>query len=89
MVPTGKETIFGRNAQKDLSQEEIVEEEVAVTSYGVTSLNTLKVPEKVKEDKKMPSFTLMPGFAKGVIVGGADVPTLTTSTTDPKPIWLS
>lgn len=84
-----KENMFSKNIQKESVVEETVEEEVAVSSYGVTSLSTLKTPEKVIEDKKMPSFTLMPGFAKGVIVGGADVPTLTSSTTEPKPIWIS
>lgn len=84
-----KDTIFTKNSVKEMPHEEIIEEEVAVSSYGVNSLSSIKAPEKPTEENKMPSFTLMPGFAKGVIVGGADVPTMTTSTTDPKPIWIS
>lgn len=88
-IPSNKETIFAKNNNDSLLEEEVIEEEVSISTYGVNSLNTIKAPEKAPEETKMPSFTLMPGFAKGVIVGGADVPTMTASTTEPKPIWIS
>lgn len=64
------------------------EEEPDVQVYSISTLSNFNSSEK-KEEDTMPKFTIMPGFLKGVIVAGADVPTLEQSASDPKPIWLS
>ena len=64
------------------------EEEPDSQTYSINTLDNFKEKDKNKEDT-MPKFTIMPGFLKGVIVAGADVPTLEQSPTEPKPIWLS
>ena len=64
--------------------EEEIEEEV----YKVSTLSNFTKKEE-ESDNTMPELTIMPGFLKGVIVAGADVPTLEQSSTEPKPIWLS
>ncbi len=67
---------------------EIIEESIESTKFEVSTLE--KYTKKIKEKKKkLPSFTLMPGFVKAIIVAGADVPTMAGKASEPKPIWLS
>jgi len=66
---------------------ETIEEDIVDEEFKVSTLDQYK--QEAAPVKTLPSFTLMPGFAQGVIVAGADVPTLKGKTTDAKPIWIS
>lgn len=69
-------------------EEYVVQEEVI--QEGSFSVSTLDDQNESTTDKDtLPSFTLMPGFAKGVIVAGANVPTMQANATDAKPVWIS
>lgn len=77
-----------RKIDLEVVEEEIYEEEdLEVASYDVSTLKNYEEVEEKKEE--IPSFTIMPGFMKAVIVGGADVPTLEQAASQPKPIWLT
>ena len=81
------------NAQNELVGENLEEskyseEDPDVQTYSISTLDKFNDKNDKKEDS-MPKFTIMPGFLKGVIVAGADVPTLEQSAGEPKPIWLS
>ncbi|AXH16415.1 hypothetical protein CP985_03460 [Malaciobacter mytili LMG 24559] len=86
VVNNGKE-IEKKEILKEVEIE--VEEEIAVADYGIETLTKIEENKPKEEKKTLPSFFLMPGFAKGVIVAGADVPTLMQAATETKPIWIS
>lgn len=67
---------------------EEVEEIYTPEAFAVSTLESIENKNKKKE-KETPSFYMMPGFAKAVIVAGADVPTMETGTTSPKKVWMS
>lgn len=66
---------------------ETVEETIETKDFKISTLEQFEAEDEKKP--KVPTFTLMPGFAKGVIVAGADVPTMEAATTEPKPIFIS
>lgn len=69
---------------------ETVEEDYDEEKFQVSTLVEIKKNDDLEEKEEvLPSFSMMPGFAKAIIVGGADVPTMSAAIKNPKRIWMS
>ncbi|WP_457749115.1 TraB/VirB10 family protein [Sulfurimonas sp.] len=79
------------NSYPSKTKQEITEiAEEAIVSPVSINISTLNMDDnKTDVSKKDLIFTIMPGFTKGTIVTGADVPTLAAGKNNPKPIWIS
>ena len=66
------------------------ETEVADVSEDNINYTTIDVNQSDKANKKnkLPTFTLMPGFVKGVLVNGGEVPAMLNGTSEPTPIFI-
>ena len=95
VAPTSNNKVAKEDKREFVKEEEIieyeeVEEDYEVETYAFSTLDEInEALDEQNKEKELPSFFLMPGFAKAVIVAGADAPTMSTGTTDPKRVWLS
>jgi len=94
-----KKSIAGKNntiqnntyATKQVQKEPEVKYEVETAEVTQDSMNYTTIDiqknKKIKKDK-LPTFTLMPGFVKGVLVNGGEVPAMLNGTSEPSPIFI-
>lgn len=76
--------------EKVVVKREMVEVEELIGEPDKIEISTLEednVIEEVKEE--LPTFTLMPGFSKAILVTGADIPTLSKGEDVARALWLS
>lgn len=63
----------------------VKEYEIKISTSSFSSLNSQK---NKKQEDKLPSFTLMPGFARGVLVNGGQIPAILNGKKEPVPIFI-
>ena len=66
-----------------------IEVEESIGEAVVLDFSTLPVDDNSSLKDKIPTFTLMPGFSKGMLVTGADVPTLSQGADVSRVVWIS
>jgi conjugal transfer pilus assembly protein TraB len=83
-VRKAKEKTFF-SSEVNFSQEYFEESEVAVKESKYSSL---RQESKEAKKRKLPTFTLMPGFVKGVLVSGGKVGAFFNGNSEPSPIFI-
>lgn len=59
------------------------------SDFKISTLSQYETEKPTDEEITLPEFTLMPGFAKGITITGADAPTLKAKADESEPIWIS
>lgn len=78
-----------KNPPKKIPTVREIEVEEAIDNIVTLDFSTLPLDDNSTTKDKIPSFTLMPGFSKGMLVTGADVPTLAQGTDVSRVVWIS
>ena len=93
---TGKKTVAknkknqSEEKEKQIIKEEQYETQVADVSEDTINYTTVDLNQSKNQKKKnkLPTFTLMPGFVKGILVNGGEVPAMLNGTSEPTPIFI-
>ncbi len=72
------------------SKKQIIQYETETASVEQNTINysTINVKKKQKKKSNLPTFTLMPGFVKGVLINGGEVPAMLNGNSEPTPIFI-
>lgn len=64
------------------------ETESASVEQNTINYSTINLKKKQKKKSNLPTFTLMPGFVKGVLINGGEVPAMLDGSSEPTPIFI-
>ncbi len=80
----------GKVKKSSEQKKQIIQYEIETASVGQNTINysTINLKKKQKKKSNLPTFTLMPGFVKGVLINGGEVPAMLNGSSEPTPIFI-
>ncbi len=80
----------GKVKKSSEQKKQVIQYEIESAPVGQDTINysTINLKKKQKKKSNLPTFTLMPGFVKGVLVNGGEVPAMLDGSSEPTPIFI-